>query len=62
MLKDIRKLKRIKRIATKMAPGIKNLPFEDRLEEMEPSTLKGKQEREDLITMYKLVNNIKKID
>ena len=51
MLKDIRKLKRIKRIATKMAPGIKNLPFEDRVEEMEPSTLKGKQEREDLITM-----------
>lgn len=47
MLKNIRKIERIQRMATKMVPEIKALPFQDRLKERKLSTLKDRErERE----------------
>ena len=61
-MKDIRKLERIQRAATKMVPELKDLNYEERLEEMGLPTLQVRRERGDLITMYKLVNQIEKVD
>ena len=60
--KHVRKLERIQRIATKMVPELEELTYEERLKEMNLPTLKERRERGDLITIYKLVNDIEKID
>ena len=60
--KDIVKLERIQRIATKMVPELKDLEYEERLKEIELPTLQDRRKRGDLITMYKIVNNMEKID
>ena len=60
--KDITKLERIQRTATRMVPELKGLTYEERLKEMELPTLQARRERGDLITMYKVVNRIEKID
>ena len=60
--KDITKLERIQRAATKMVSELKDLTYEERLKEMELPTLQVRRERGDLITMYKVVNGIEKID
>merc|ERR1712035_293286 len=59
--KDITKLERIQRAATKMVPELKDLTYEGRLKVMELPTLQVRRER-DLITTYKIVNRIEKID
>ncbi len=60
--KDIRKLERIQRTATKMIPELEDLSYEERLEEIGLPTLQERRERGDLITMFKLVNGMEKID
>ncbi len=60
--KEVKKLERIQRIATKLVPEIMNMAYEDRLREMEMPTLEERRERGDMITLYKLVNKIDKID
>ena len=60
--KHIRKLERIQRIATKMVPELKELTYEERLKEMKLPTLEERRERGDLITIYKLMNNLEEID
>ena len=44
--KDITKLERIQRIATKMVPELSELTYEDRLREMGLTTLQDRRERE----------------
>ena len=56
------KLKRIQRIATKMVPELKDLICEERLKERQLSTLEKRKERGDLITIYKLISNLKETD
>ncbi len=60
--KEIRKLERIQRIATKLIPEISNITYKDRLREMDLPTLEQRRERRDMITLYKFVNKIDKID
>ena len=60
--KDIRKLERIQRAATKMVPELSDCTYEERLKEMALPTLESRRERGDLITMYKIVNHMEKID
>ena len=59
--KPVLKLERIQRIAIKMAPELEDLPYEERLKEMHLTTLK-KREIGDLITIYKLMNNLEVTD
>ena len=42
--KDIRKIERIQRTATKMVPGLKDLSYEDRLSKMNLPTLEERRE------------------
>ena len=62
MEKDIKKLERVQRVATKMVPELRDLTYEERLKEMELPTLQVRRERGDLIMMYKVVNGMEKID
>ena len=60
--KDIYKLERIQRIATKMVPELRNLEYMDRLKEMELPTLEERRVRGDMITLYKLINGMDVLD
>ena len=60
--KDMRKLQRIQRVATKMVPKLRELTYEDRLKEMGLPMLQDRREREDIITLYMIVNGIDKLD
>ena len=60
--RDIRKLERIQRVATKMVPELRELTYENRLKEMGLPTLQNRRERGDLITLYRIVNGIEKLD
>lgn len=58
--KNIRKLERVQRAATKMAPELKDLNYEERLKEMALITLESRRERGDLINVYKMVQGMDK--
>ena len=60
--KHVLNLERIQRIAKKMEPESEDLTYEERLKEMHLTTLKERRERGDLITIYKLMNNLEKMD
>ena len=60
--KDIRKLERIQKAATKMVPEIRDLTYEERLREMGLPTLEDRRERGNLIAIYKIVNHMERID
>ena len=60
--KHVLKLERIQKIATKMVPELEDLTCEERIKEMHLTTLKERRERSDLITIYKLMNNLEETD
>ena len=60
--KHVKKIERIQRLATRMIPGFKELEYEERLERLELTTLEDRRIRGDMITMYKLVNEIDLLD
>ena len=45
-----------------MVPEIRDLTYEDRLQEMGLPNQQDRRERGDLITLYKIINDIKKLD
>ena len=45
-----------------MVPELEELIYEERLKEMHLTTLKERRKRGDLITIYKLMNNLEKTD
>ena len=61
--KYVLRLERVQRIATKMVPDFEDLEYEERLKEMQLTTLNERWERGDLITIhvYKLKNNNLKV-
>ena len=58
--KNIRKLERVQRAATKMAPELRDLEYEERLREMGLTTLENRRERGDLINIYKMLHGMDK--
>ena len=55
-------IERIQRIVAKMAPELEDLTYEERLKEMHLTIIKERRERDDLITIYKLMNNLEETD
>ena len=45
-----------------MVPELRELTYEERLREMGLPTVQDRRERGDLITLYKIVNGIEKLD
>ncbi|MPD06048.1 hypothetical protein E2C01_101828 [Portunus trituberculatus] len=56
--KNIRKIERIQRAATKLAPTSSAFTYEKRLERLELPTLEQRRKRGDLLTIYKIMNNM----
>ena len=54
-VKDRPLLERIKRRFTRLVPGLKNLPYEERLSELKLWTLKDRRICADLIEVFKIV-------
>ncbi len=59
--KDIRKLERIQRAATKLSESLRDYTYEERLERFDLTTLE-RRERGDLIMMYRLQEGLENLD
>ena len=60
--KYIRKLERIQRATTKLAPELSELTYEERLSKLELPTLEQRRERGDLLTIYRIMKNMEILD
>lgn len=60
--KNIRKLERIQRATTKLAPELSELTCEERLSKLELPTLEQRRERGDLLTIYRIMKNMEILD
>ena len=60
--KNIRKLERVQRAATKMVPELSGMSYEERLKKMELPTLEKRRERGDLINVYRMVNGLEEVE
>ena len=56
--KDIRKLERVQRRATKLVPNIHNLSYEERLKALGLPTLEYRRDRYDMLQVFKALNSI----
>ena len=63
MLKgDMNLLEKIQHRVTRMVPGLRKLPYSERLEKLGLTTLEERRTRGDLIQTYKILNGIEKIE
>ena len=60
--KDIAKIEKIQRRATKMIWNLKNLPYEERLIRCNLTSLETRRRRYDLIETFKIMKNIYKVN
>ena len=56
----MKKLERIQRAATKMAPSLRNLPYEERLSRLKFTTLEKRRERRDFIIVHRASKGLEK--
>ena len=62
MKKHVKKLERVQRLATRMIPEFKEVPYEERLNRLNLSTLEERRVRGDMITMFKIVHGVDILD
>ena len=62
MKKHVKKLERVQRLGTRMIPGFKEVPYEERLKRLELTTLEERRVRGDMITMFKIVHGVDILD
>ena len=60
--KDIISTENVQRRATRLVKSVSHLGYVDRLRTLGLPTLEYRRERSDMIQMYKIVNNIDKVD
>ena len=60
--KDIKKIERIQRAATRWVPELRDLSYEERLQALNLTTLEARRTRGALITLYKCATGIIDID
>ncbi|XP_069129154.1 uncharacterized protein [Argopecten irradians] len=62
LLKDKIVIENVQRRATKRLNGLTNLSYEQRLRSLGLPSLEYRRKRSDLIQMFKIINNIDKVD
>ena len=62
LLKDVDKLEKVQRRATKLVPEISDLPYETRLQILGLPSLKERRIRGDMIEVFKILNGFENID
>ena len=62
LIHDIDQLEKVQKRATKLIPSLKHLNYKDRLEELNMFSLKKRRLRGDMIEVYKIINNIDKVE
>ena len=62
MKKNIRKLERVQRAATKMVPELNALSYEERLRRLGLPSLEKRRERGDLISIHRMVNGLEEVE
>ena len=62
LAKDIDKIERVQRRATKLVPEIKELSYEERLKSLDLFTLAHRRTRGDMISMYKIMSGLYDIE
>ena len=60
--KDMIAIENVQRRATKLVTNVKNLSYPERLRKLGLPSLEYRRERADLVEVYKIMNNIDKID
>lgn len=60
--KDIKEIEKVQRRATKLAPELRNLDYQQRLLRLNLTNLETRRLRGDFIQMYKLINNVESIN
>ncbi len=60
--KDVRKLERIQRAATKLPESLRDYTYKERLERLDLTTLERRRERGDLIMIYRLQEGMENLD
>ena len=60
--RDIKKIERIQRAATKMGPSLRDLPYKERISRLKLPIVGKKRERGDLIEVYGASKSLKNID
>ena len=60
--KNIRKIERIQRATTRLAPTLSELTYEERLDRLGLSTLEQRRERGDLLAIYRIMKNMEVLD
>jgi ribonuclease P/MRP protein subunit RPP40 len=60
--KDLKILEDVQRRATKLAPSLKKVHYEKRLQVLELTTLSDRQDRGDLIQIYKLAHGLESVN
>ena len=56
--KEIVQIERVQRRATKLVPGLRDTPYEDRLQQLDLPSLVYRRYRGDMIEVYKYVNGL----
>ena len=62
MVKNFMTLEKVQRRATKLVRGLKNVPYQERLQHLGLSTAKQRMTREDLIEAYKILTGKLRVD
>ena len=62
LTKDVDKIERVQRRATKLVPQLKEMSYEDRLKSLDLFKLSERRTRGDMISMYKIMNHLYNID
>ncbi len=62
LVADINHLERIQRLTTRLVTGMRNLPYEERLQRLSRHSLQRRRLRDDLITAFKVFKGLLDID
>ena len=61
-MKDILAIEQVQRRATRLIPGMKEMPYEERLKALGLPTLMYRRERADIIQVYKILNRFEEVN